>query len=72
MMRLTLVALLAATLLACSSEEGKQVGSSAVMGSALGIPAGPIGVVVGGVAGAAVGVFLPQGAFEASKNDTHD
>ena len=52
MFRLMLVPLLAATLLGCSSEEGKQVSASAVMGSALGIPGGPIGVVVGGAAGA--------------------
>ena len=71
MIRLALVSLLAATLLACSSEEGKQVGTSAVMGSALGIPAGPIGVVVGGAAGAVVGALLPPGAFEttAQSND---
>jgi len=39
------------------------------MGSALGIPAGPIGIVVGGAAGAAVGALLPQGAFDTPKNE---
>jgi hypothetical protein len=66
MMRLALFSLLAAALLACSSEKGEQVGASAVMGSALGIPGGPIGIAAGGAAGAVVGALLPEGAFEPS------
>jgi len=69
MMRLMLVPLLALTLLACHGEESEQIGSSALMGSALGIPGGPIGIVVGGAAGAAVGALLPQGAFDTSKSE---
>ena len=67
MMRLALFSLLAATLLACSSEKEKQVGASAVMGSALGVAGGPIGVVVGGAVGAAVGAILPQEAFQTAQ-----
>jgi len=71
MTRLVLISLLAATLLACSSEKEKQVGASAFMGGALGVVGGPIGVVVGGAMGAAVGAVLPQEVFQqtAQSND---
>jgi hypothetical protein len=59
-----LMLLIAAMLAACSADKGTQVTSTAVMGSALGIPAGPIGIAVGGVVGAATGALLPAGAFE--------
>lgn len=69
-MRKSHILLIFVSLTACSSEQGKQVTSSALMGSALGIPGGPIGIAVGGAVGAAVGAALPQGAFDTSKNET--
>lgn len=69
MTRLALFSLLAATLLACTSEKGKQVGASAVMGSALGVAGGPIGVVVGGAVGAAVGAIAPEGALQTARSN---
>lgn len=55
---------------ACSSEGSKQVTSSAVMGAAMGLPAGPIGIALGGVVGAAAGAVLPLGALQAQQADT--
>jgi hypothetical protein len=71
MIRLALFSLVAVTLLACSSEKGEQVGASAAMGSALGIPGGPIGIAAGGAAGAVVGALLPEGAFEHPAQSNH-
>lgn len=65
--RLALIPLIAAMLAACSSERGEQVGASAVMGSALGIPGGPIGIAAGGAAGAVVGALLPEGALDSNE-----
>lgn len=53
----------------CSAESSKQVASSAVMGAALGVPAGPIGIALGGVVGAAAGVVLPPGTLQALQAD---
>jgi hypothetical protein len=72
MRRLALFPLIAAMLVACSSERGKQVGASAVMGGALGIPGGPIGIAAGGAAGAAVGALLPEGALDDSNEPNAD
>jgi phage tail tape-measure protein len=63
---------LAAVLLlaACADEEGGHVAATTLMGGALGIPAGPIGVVVGAGVGAIAGATAPKEVFEGgSRND---
>lgn len=59
-------------LVACGGDEGKRVAGSTLMGSALGVPGGPIGVAVGATLGAAAGVLLPPDMFKDSnaKSDT--
>jgi hypothetical protein len=57
-------------LVACADEEGGHVAATTLMGGALGIPAGPIGMVVGAGAGAIAGATAPKEVFEGgSKND---
>lgn len=58
------------TLVGCGGEEGNRVAGSTLMGSALGVPGGPIGVAVGATLGAAAGVFLPPETFTASNAAT--
>jgi hypothetical protein len=68
------VALLAAALLltACADDEGGRVAATTLMGGALGIPAGPIGIAVGAGAGAVAGATVPKEVFGGSSgNDRH-
>jgi len=67
-MRQAAILVVLVALAACSSDEGKRIGGSALLGSALGAPGGPIGVAVGAVAGAAAGALLPKSAFEEAKS----
>jgi hypothetical protein len=63
--------LLAAALLlaACADDEGGHVAATTLMGGALGIPAGPIGMVVGAGAGAITGATVPKEVFEGSSEN---
>jgi hypothetical protein len=51
-----------------SSAEAGLIRHASVIGSALGVPAGLIGVVAGGALGAAAGALLPEGAFDEDKS----
>jgi hypothetical protein len=53
-------------LAACGSDRGERVAGAALMGGALGIPAGPIGIGVGAGVGAAAGAIVPKDALEGS------
>lgn len=44
----------------CGSQGGERVAGAALMGGALGTPAGPIGVAVGAGVGAAAGALIPE------------
>lgn len=55
---------------ACSSESREQIASTTVMGAALGIPGGPIGIAVGTMAGAVAGVIMPEGALDNQQAET--
>jgi hypothetical protein len=65
--------LVAALLLsACADDKGGHVAATTLMGGALGIPAGPIGIAVGAGAGAVAGAAVPKEVFEgSSENDRH-
>jgi hypothetical protein len=39
------------------------------MGSALGIPGGPVGIVVGGTIGTAAALLAPKGVLEGTSSD---
>jgi len=53
-------------LTACADDAGQRVAGSAVMGGALGIPAGPIGIAIGAGVGAAAGALVPKTVLEGS------
>jgi hypothetical protein len=56
---------------ACSGESREQIASTTVMGGALGIPGGPIGIAVGTVVGAIAGVIMPEGALDNEQAKTN-
>jgi len=60
---------LVALLAACSDDTSKRVAGSAVMGGALGIPAGPVGIAVGAGVGAAAGTLVPKKVVEGSSQE---
>jgi hypothetical protein len=60
-MMIVLAAMLPA---ACGNGNGERVAGGALMGGALGIPAGPIGIGVGAGVGAATGALLPKDVLE--------
>jgi hypothetical protein len=67
-MRQVLLSLAATSvLLACGSDAGEHVGAATLMGGALGVPAGPVGVVAGAGIGAAAGALIPEEFFEGSQ-----
>jgi hypothetical protein len=70
-MRYTLSMVLLVVLVGCNGAEGKRVAGATLMGSALGVSGGPIGVAVGATLGAAAGVLLPPEMFKESNANTH-
>jgi hypothetical protein len=52
-----------------SSAEAGLIRHASVIGSALGVPACLIGVVVGGALGAAAAALLPEGAFDEDESE---
>jgi hypothetical protein len=61
---------LASLLTACAGDTGERVAGSALMGGALGIPGGPIGIAVGAGVGAAAGALVPKRVLEGSPQES--
>jgi hypothetical protein len=62
-----LVAFAAIVVAGCGSDAGERVAGGALMGGALGIPGGPIGVALGAGVGAAAGAFVPKEVLQAAR-----
>jgi hypothetical protein len=70
-MRRLLVLLLATTALsACAGDGSERTGGGALMGGAMGAPAGPIGVAVGAAVGAIAAALTPAEVLEGSQTQS--
>jgi uncharacterized membrane protein len=71
-MRQTMLLLFAMTtaLCGCASDGSERAGGGALMGGALGAPAGPIGVAVGAAVGAVAGALTPAGVLDGSRSQS--
>jgi hypothetical protein len=66
-------ALIALTVLqtACTSDNANnRVAGTTLAGAGLGVPGGPIGVVVGAGVGAVAGLLVPEGVLEGSSQQS--
>lgn len=57
-------------LASCGNDTGERVAGTALMGGAMGIPAGPIGIVAGAGVGAVAGAVIPASVIDGRPRDT--
>lgn len=64
------IALLAAlALMGCTSDKAKHIAATTMMGGALGIPGGPIGIAAGAGAGAVAGALIPAKVLDGGRQE---